>query len=114
MTYYVRRRLFAIFVLIFLSFHSFSTVFAQDINYLECQLSEPTNLGSSTEDFEYSKLDCNLGGSFEIQATNTTSTFFILREFTYADIIEITLLFAIFGAIMWFILKNLFVPPLYH
>lgn len=86
----------------------FPQVFAQDINTLNCTFSEPVELTEG--DYEYSQMVCDSEVFFQVAGETTTSTFLILRQFSYADILEIMLLIFILALLIFYILKQIILP----
>jgi hypothetical protein len=61
----------------------------------ECEFSDPVNLGSTTEDWEYSGINCSGTGSDETEEqivnASTGATFTIEKTFSYGDVFFIIL-----------------------
>lgn len=76
----------------------------------QCEFSDPVDIGSSTEDFEYQKVDCFSTTTNtlteEIENASTGAVFNLEKTFTYGDVFFILLALILLG---YFVAHGVFI-----
>jgi len=59
------------------------------MKHLNCQFTDPVNLGIEIEDWEFSKMECDFDTLKFIKSDSTDSDFFLSKTINYGDVLVI-------------------------
>jgi hypothetical protein len=80
---------------------------------INCQLNNPVDLGTSTEDWEYSEIVCTSTDDTTIQLTDGDYTAYVKPELNLGDLFLIGFLVVLVGAIIFHLVWHFIHPQIW-